>query len=210
MGVGHLLGHHVLRRPRPLPVPDRGLRPLRPRERPAAGHVPERHQVRGRDHRHDPRPPPRRGRHRRRAGRAGDHRRVGQHRPRHARLPGPRRPEPRDHPSQRDQARDRPSRLRQGVPPLRHRAAPGARRPQIDSGRRGLGRRPHRRRTPSPSSARPATTATAPSTRSRSSRIIAIRRGVGLHVDGCLGGFILPFGQELGYDIPVFDYRLAG
>jgi len=22
------------------------------------------------------------------------------------------------------------------------------------------------------------------------------------------GGFILPFGQELGYDIPVFDYRL--
>ena len=34
--------------------------------------------------------------------------------------------------------------------------------------------------------------------------------GVGLHVDSCLGGFILPFGQELGYDIPVFDYRLPG
>ena len=33
---------------------------------------------------------------------------------------------------------------------------------------------------------------------------------MGLHVDGCLGGFILPFGQELGYDIPVFDYRLSG
>jgi glutamate/tyrosine decarboxylase-like PLP-dependent enzyme len=29
-------------------------------------------------------------------------------------------------------------------------------------------------------------------------------------VDSCLGGFILPFGQELGYDIPVFDYRLPG
>ena len=29
-------------------------------------------------------------------------------------------------------------------------------------------------------------------------------------MDGCLGGFILPFGQELGYDIPVFDYRLPG
>jgi len=33
---------------------------------------------------------------------------------------------------------------------------------------------------------------------------------VGLHVDGCLGGFILPFGQELGWDIPVFDFRLPG
>ena len=24
-------------------------------------------------------------------------------------------------------------------------------------------------------------------------------RGVGLHVDGCLGGFILPFGEQLGH-----------
>jgi glutamate/tyrosine decarboxylase-like PLP-dependent enzyme len=39
---------------------------------------------------------------------------------------------------------------------------------------------------------------------------IALEHGVGLHVDGCLGGFILPFGQELGYDVPVFDYRLPG
>ena len=39
---------------------------------------------------------------------------------------------------------------------------------------------------------------------------IALGHGVGLHVDGCLGGFILPFGQELGYDIPVFDYRVPG
>jgi sphinganine-1-phosphate aldolase len=39
---------------------------------------------------------------------------------------------------------------------------------------------------------------------------IALERGVGLHVDGCLGGFILPFGQELGYDIPVFDFRVPG
>ncbi len=39
---------------------------------------------------------------------------------------------------------------------------------------------------------------------------IALAHGVGLHVDGCLGGFILPFGQELGYDIPVFDYRHPG
>jgi sphinganine-1-phosphate aldolase len=36
------------------------------------------------------------------------------------------------------------------------------------------------------------------------------RARVGLHVDGCLGGFILPWGQELGYDIPPFDFRLPG
>jgi len=39
---------------------------------------------------------------------------------------------------------------------------------------------------------------------------LAVARGVGLHVDGCLGGFILPWGQELGYDIPLFDFRLPG
>ena len=39
---------------------------------------------------------------------------------------------------------------------------------------------------------------------------LAQSRGVGLHVDGCLGGFILPFGQELGYDIPLFDFRVPG
>ncbi len=39
---------------------------------------------------------------------------------------------------------------------------------------------------------------------------LAQERNVGMHVDGCLGGFILPFGQELGYDIPVFDFRIPG
>jgi glutamate/tyrosine decarboxylase-like PLP-dependent enzyme len=39
---------------------------------------------------------------------------------------------------------------------------------------------------------------------------IASARGVGLHVDGCLGGFILPFGEELGYAIPPFDFRVKG
>jgi sphinganine-1-phosphate aldolase len=39
---------------------------------------------------------------------------------------------------------------------------------------------------------------------------VALHHGVGLHVDSCLGGFILPFGQDLGYDIPVFDYRHPG
>lgn len=39
---------------------------------------------------------------------------------------------------------------------------------------------------------------------------LAVERGVGMHVDACLGGFILPFGQELGYDIPTFDFRIPG
>jgi sphinganine-1-phosphate aldolase len=39
---------------------------------------------------------------------------------------------------------------------------------------------------------------------------MALAHGIGLHVDACLGGFILPFGRELGYDIPAFDFELAG
>ncbi len=39
---------------------------------------------------------------------------------------------------------------------------------------------------------------------------VALDHGVGLHVDACLGGFILPFGRELGYDIPAFDYQVPG
>jgi sphinganine-1-phosphate aldolase len=39
---------------------------------------------------------------------------------------------------------------------------------------------------------------------------LAQQRGIGLHVDGCLGGFILPFGAELGYEIAPFDFGVAG
>jgi sphinganine-1-phosphate aldolase len=39
---------------------------------------------------------------------------------------------------------------------------------------------------------------------------LALERGVGMHVDGCLGGFILPWVEKLGYDIPPFDFRLPG
>ncbi len=39
---------------------------------------------------------------------------------------------------------------------------------------------------------------------------IAAEHGIGLHVDGCLGGFILPWGERLGLPIPVFDFRLPG
>jgi sphinganine-1-phosphate aldolase len=39
---------------------------------------------------------------------------------------------------------------------------------------------------------------------------LALTRGTGLHVDGCLGGFLLPFGKELGYEIPDFDFGVPG
>src|ERR1700674_3580071 len=39
---------------------------------------------------------------------------------------------------------------------------------------------------------------------------LALEHDLGLHVDGCLGGFILPWGERLGYDIPTFDFRVPG
>ncbi|MHB8438793.1 MAG: pyridoxal phosphate-dependent decarboxylase family protein [Acidimicrobiales bacterium] len=39
---------------------------------------------------------------------------------------------------------------------------------------------------------------------------LAVRKGVGLHVDGCLGGFVLPWAERLGYPVPPFDFRLPG
>jgi sphinganine-1-phosphate aldolase len=39
---------------------------------------------------------------------------------------------------------------------------------------------------------------------------VARERDIGLHVDGCLGGFILPWGEKLGYSIPRFDFRVEG
>lgn len=38
----------------------------------------------------------------------------------------------------------------------------------------------------------------------------AKRRGVLCHLDACLGGFLLPFVEQLGYDVPVFDFRVPG
>jgi hypothetical protein len=38
----------------------------------------------------------------------------------------------------------------------------------------------------------------------------AAKRGVLCHVDGCLGGYLLPFVERLGYDVPVFDFRVPG
>lgn len=39
---------------------------------------------------------------------------------------------------------------------------------------------------------------------------LALEYEIGLHVDGCLGGFILPWIEKLGYEVPVFDFRLPG
>ena len=39
---------------------------------------------------------------------------------------------------------------------------------------------------------------------------LALKHGIGFHVDGCLGGFILPWIEKLGYKIPPFDFRLPG
>jgi sphinganine-1-phosphate aldolase len=39
---------------------------------------------------------------------------------------------------------------------------------------------------------------------------IAQEHDIGMHVDGCLGGFILPWGEALGYPIPRFDFRVPG
>jgi glutamate/tyrosine decarboxylase-like PLP-dependent enzyme len=35
-------------------------------------------------------------------------------------------------------------------------------------------------------------------------------RGVGFHTDACLGGFVLPWAEKLGYAVPRFDFRLPG
>ena len=39
---------------------------------------------------------------------------------------------------------------------------------------------------------------------------LALEYGINLHVDGCLGGFILAWGQDLGYPVPTWDFRLPG
>lgn len=39
---------------------------------------------------------------------------------------------------------------------------------------------------------------------------IARQRGVGFHVDACLGGYFLPWAEKLGRPVPPFDFRLPG
>ncbi len=39
---------------------------------------------------------------------------------------------------------------------------------------------------------------------------MAHERGVGFHTDACLGGFVIPWAERLGHDVPVVDFRNPG
>jgi sphinganine-1-phosphate aldolase len=39
---------------------------------------------------------------------------------------------------------------------------------------------------------------------------LARQHKVGFHTDACLGGFVLPWAEKLGYPVPPFDFRLPG
>lgn len=39
---------------------------------------------------------------------------------------------------------------------------------------------------------------------------LAKAAGANCHVDGCMGGFVLPFAEMLGRDVPPFDFRVDG
>jgi sphinganine-1-phosphate aldolase len=39
---------------------------------------------------------------------------------------------------------------------------------------------------------------------------IALKHQLPLHVDSCIGGFVLPWAKKLGYDLPPFDFQLPG
>lgn len=39
---------------------------------------------------------------------------------------------------------------------------------------------------------------------------IALKYGIPLHVDACIGGFILPFIEKLGHPVAAFDFRVPG
>ncbi|KAK8743596.1 hypothetical protein OTU49_001150 [Cherax quadricarinatus] len=39
---------------------------------------------------------------------------------------------------------------------------------------------------------------------------LGIKYNIPVHVDSCLGGFLIPFMEEAGYPLPLFDFRLKG
>ena len=39
---------------------------------------------------------------------------------------------------------------------------------------------------------------------------LAAAHGVACHVDACIGGFVLPFLERLGHDVPPWDFRVPG
>ena len=50
----------------------------------------------------------------------------------------------------------------------------------------------------------------ASSTTSRRSPQLAATVGANCHVDACMGGFVLPFAERLGRDVPPWDFRVEG
>jgi len=39
---------------------------------------------------------------------------------------------------------------------------------------------------------------------------IALEKNLWMHVDACVGGYILPFLEQIGEEVPIFDFRLTG
>ncbi len=39
---------------------------------------------------------------------------------------------------------------------------------------------------------------------------LAAERGANFHTDACMGGFVLPFMEQLGYEVPPWDFRVPG
>ena len=39
---------------------------------------------------------------------------------------------------------------------------------------------------------------------------LALAHGAGCHVDACIGGFVLPFLEQLGVEVPAWDFRVDG
>ena len=36
---------------------------------------------------------------------------------------------------------------------------------------------------------------------------LALQNDIPMHVDACMGGFLLPFAEEAGHKLPLFDFR---
>lgn len=39
---------------------------------------------------------------------------------------------------------------------------------------------------------------------------LGLKHNIPVHVDACLGGFLVPFMKRAGYPLPPFDFRLKG
>ena len=38
---------------------------------------------------------------------------------------------------------------------------------------------------------------------------LAMEHNIGFHTDACLGGFVLPWAEKLGYEVPPFDFQIT-